>query len=162
MSGLWRTVRSFLRSYAVFSGQPLWGKVTACYPTVAYVPPARFRGGTFALTYDAEGEENCIGCRLCAQICPSRIITVTLQRDGDRSRAGVFTLDFQACLQCELCVQVCPTDAIVMTQERQSVAVSREELFLTRDQLFANGKSLAPVWATGNNLREMQGGKRLK
>lgn len=160
--GAVRVIFSFLRTFAAFIKQPFRGVVTVQYPRVQYTPPARFRGGTFALTYDEEGEENCIGCKLCAQICPSRIIEVTLQRDEGRSRAGVFTLDYEACMQCELCVQVCPTDAIVMTQQRQPIATRREDLFLSREQLFANGKALSPVWAAGNPLREMQGGKRLK
>jgi NADH-quinone oxidoreductase subunit I len=139
---------------------------TVQYPKVRRPLPRQWRGGTFALTLDAETkEENCIGCRLCEYICPSQIIRVTL-RKGDKRENGIgatycdeFTLDFEACMQCELCVQVCPTDAIVMTRYLADCPYSREDLFLSKERLFDHGRKLLErpddeSFATGTRLRE--------
>ena len=46
---------------------------TVPYPRKKRAIPRQWRAGSFALTFDPKtGEENCIGCRLCEYICPSR------------------------------------------------------------------------------------------
>ncbi len=140
--------------------------MTLQYPRVKRPIPGRWRAGTFALTIDpTTGEENCIGCRLCEYICPSQIIRVTL-RKGEERKNGIgatycdeFTLDYEACMQCELCVQVCPTDAILMTRFLAEPARRREDLFLSKERLYENGRRLAAdpsltSEATGTRLRE--------
>ena len=139
---------------------------TLRYPKEKRTLPARWRGGSFALTFDpATGEENCIGCRLCEYICPSEIIAVTLRKGEARANgvgatyADVFTLDYQACMQCELCIQVCPTDAIVMTRALAPATTTREGLFLSKERLMDNGRKLLAESqlaseATGTKLRE--------
>ncbi len=132
--------------------------VTVQYPRERRTMPERFRG-VFALTTNPEtGEENCIGCRLCQNICPSQIITVIPEKREKRSYAKDFTLDMNACIFCGLCVQVCPTDAIVMVRANDEVGYSREDLFLTKEKLLANEKKyqdlISPM--TGSVLRNMQ------
>jgi NADH-quinone oxidoreductase subunit I len=139
---------------------------TIQYPKVSRPIPGRWRGGSFALTFDPEtDEENCIGCRLCEYICPSQIIAVKL-RKGEKRENGVgatyadsFTLDYQACMQCELCVQVCPTDAIVMTRFLHGCPHDRAGLFLSKERLEQNGRRLldepeAASHVVGTKLRE--------
>lgn len=139
---------------------------TIPYPRAKRPIPARWRAGSFALTFDpATGEENCIGCRLCEYICPSEIITVTLRKAEPR-RNGIgatfcdaFVLDYQACMQCELCIQVCPTDAIVMTRALAPASTTRDGLLLTKERLMANGQALLQTpelqsEATPTKLRE--------
>lgn len=139
---------------------------TLQYPRDRRPIPRQWRAGSFALTTDpATGEENCIGCRLCEYICPSQIISVSLRKGAERKN-GIgatycdrFTLDYQACMQCELCVQVCPTDAIVMTRELAAPTYRREDLFLSKEKLIANGLAFharpdLESHATGTRLRE--------
>jgi NADH-quinone oxidoreductase subunit I len=139
---------------------------TVQYPRVQRPIPKQWRGGTFALTTDPKtNEENCIGCRLCEHVCPSRIITVTL-RKGEKRENGlgatycdVFTLDYQACMQCELCIQVCPTDAIVMTRYLADCPTTRDGLYLSKERLYEHGARLLAhpdqeSFATGTRLRE--------
>lgn len=122
---------------------------TVPYPRKKKPVPARWRAGSFALTFDPKtGEENCIGCRLCEYICPSEIIAVTL-RKGEARENGIgatycdaFVLDYQACMQCELCIQVCPTDAIVMTRALAEATTTRDGLFLSKQRLMDNGRRL--------------------
>jgi NADH-quinone oxidoreductase subunit I len=122
---------------------------TVQYPKVKRPIPGRWRGGSFALTFDPDtGEEMCGGCRTCASICPSQIISVTLVKGEPRKNgkgktySGVFTIDYQACMQCELCVHVCPTDALVMTRFMHEPSYDRDGLFLTKEKLMENGRRL--------------------
>lgn len=56
------------------------------------------------LDYD---REKCVGCGLCATVCPHRIFAV---QDG---KARV--LDRDACMECGACALNCPTAAIKVT-----------------------------------------------
>ena len=145
---------------------------TVPYPRKKRPIPGQWRAGSFALTFDPKtGEENCIGCRLCEYICPSEIIAVTLKK-GEARKNGIgatycdkFVLDYQACMQCELCIQVCPTDAILMTRALAPVATSRDGLFLSKERLMENGRSMLErpdllSHATGTRLREWTAASR--
>lgn len=121
----------------------------------------RYRA-SFALTHDANGEQNCIGCKLCENICPSAVITVVAgaKRVSEftgkkRGFADDFTVDLQACIYCELCVSVCPTDSIVMVRVQEQPGFDREDLVLTQDKLYANETSKPLAWANGTKLRAM-------
>ena len=119
------------------------------------------------------GEEACIGCKMCEKICPSDIISmqptgrtespVKLDRKGGpakRQYVSQFTLDLNACIVCELCVQVCPEDAIVMLKVQEPPGYSREDLVLTIDKLYDNGKLGQNYWADGSTLIAMQDPKK--
>ncbi|MBI4820057.1 MAG: 4Fe-4S dicluster domain-containing protein [Deltaproteobacteria bacterium] len=141
--------------------QALKKPTTVQYPYEQRERAPRIRA-SFALTHDQNGEENCIGCKKCENICPSEIITVkAIKKSSEvtgkaRGYAEDFTLNLQACIICELCVQVCPTDAIIMTQEQESPGFSREDLVLTMDKLYANEKSKRWAWSNATVLGEQQ------
>ncbi|MBI2376806.1 MAG: NADH-quinone oxidoreductase subunit I [Deltaproteobacteria bacterium] len=141
--------------------QALKKPTTVQYPTEQRERAPRFRA-SFALTHDAAGEESCIGCKKCENICPSDVIRVaaikkTSEVTGKaRGYAEDFTLNLQACIICELCVQVCPTDAIIMTQEQEVPGFSREDLVLTMDKLYANEKQKRWAWSNATILGEQQ------
>jgi Pyruvate/2-oxoacid:ferredoxin oxidoreductase delta subunit len=61
--------------------------------------------------------DQCIGCTLCAQMCPVDAIPVTPYR---RHR-----IDSQRCTRCDTCRQVCPTAAVTVTSERHEPAAPR-------------------------------------
>lgn len=127
-------------------------------------PRAERYRASFALVHDEDGEEACIGCNMCAKICPSEIITVVSAGRQESPATGKkrgycedFTLDLNACIICELCVQVCPTDAIVMLRVQEKPGFQREDLVLTMDKLYANEKLEQNAWGTGTRLVQMQG-----
>jgi len=122
---------------------------------------------SFALVHDEHDEEACIGCKMCAKICPSEVITVVPAGRAESPVTGKkrgycedFVLDLQACIYCELCVQVCPTDAIVMLRVQEPPGFTREDLVLTMDKLYANATQHPLYWGTGSSLVEMQNPKR--
>lgn len=106
----------------------LQGRPTAPAPDVAPSPAPRAAasrprladlGLAMALHSDAAGEDACVGCGLCALLCPTRALRVepgpiAAPRGGGpaRGHAASFTLDADACVACELCCQVCPVDAL--------------------------------------------------
>jgi NADH-quinone oxidoreductase subunit I len=123
--------------------------------------PERYRT-SFALVHNEDGDEACIGCKMCEKICPSQIITVVPGGRGQspisgkmRGTAKEFTLDLNACIHCELCVQVCPEDAILMLHAPDEPGYSREAVFLSMAKLYAN-EPLAKSWGTGERLVAMQ------
>ncbi len=152
-----------LRSLGVTIRQLARGRVTEPLPWKGSRPRSERYRATFALVHDENGEEACIGCKKCENICPSEIITVkpggrivSPATGKKRGTASAFTLDLNACIVCELCVQVCPTDAIIMLRVPSPPGLSREDLVLTMDRLYANEKLQAPSWATGSRLVAMQ------
>ncbi|MCS7245532.1 MAG: NADH-quinone oxidoreductase subunit I [candidate division WOR-3 bacterium] len=144
--------------------------ITSNYPLEVREIPKRYRGGTFGLSEDEEGNINCIACLLCQNICPSQIISITRgieekeMPDGSKKKITYpkeFILDLNACMKCEMCVQVCPADAIVMLPNVEEGYFSREELILDKEKLLNNWRKYKlSVWATGESLRAEQDPKR--
>ena len=52
-------------------------------------------------------EENCIGCTLCAQHCPTDAIPFTPH--------NLHVIDQEKCIKCDGCKQVCPEEAVVVS-----------------------------------------------
>lgn len=148
---LWATLRQVFRTPSTFA-----------YPDVKRPRAPRLRA-SFALTKDAQGDENCIGCKKCEKVCPSEIITVVGGKKNSpvtgkpRGYATDFTLNLQACIVCELCVQVCPTDAIIMVKEQELPGYFREDLTLTMDKLYRNAENKERwAWSNATLLGEHQ------
>ncbi|MCC6408729.1 MAG: NADH-quinone oxidoreductase subunit I [Planctomycetes bacterium] len=135
---------------------------TVEFPDVIRPRAERYRT-TFSLLYDEQGDQLCIGCLQCERICPSEVIAIKAAGKKEspvtgkkRGYADDFVLDLAACIYCELCVQVCPVDAIVMTREPETPTFSREDLVLTMERLYANGKNRQRAWSDGTKLMAMQ------
>ncbi|MCC6334780.1 MAG: 4Fe-4S dicluster domain-containing protein [Myxococcales bacterium] len=153
---------STLKSLYATLRQALSKPTTVEFPKVKRERAPRIRA-SFALTKDAAGDENCIGCKKCEKVCPSEVITVVASKKPSpvtgkaRGYADDFTLNLQACIICELCVQVCPTDAIIMVKEQEAPGFSRADLTLTMDKLYKNAETKEKwAWANATVLGEHQ------
>jgi len=64
-------------------------------------------------TYEHTKAKKCMGCGLCAEVCPVNALQVKACMD-DKKRVIVeeFFFDSSVCVQCGLCVDACPTNAI--------------------------------------------------
>ena len=57
--------------------------------------------------------EKCIGCTLCAKICPDAAIAMVLNKDG-KQKAQV---NYDYCKGCGACAAECPVKAYIMEKE---------------------------------------------
>ena len=120
----------------------LWDKrVTHEYPKVKRPKPERFHGRHVLNRYE-DGMEKCIGCELCAGVCPARCIYV---RGADNppeapvspgERFGfVYEINFLRCIHCDLCVEACPTEAITESKLFEFSFTDRKDAIYTKAEL---------------------------
>jgi len=64
----------------------------------------RYIEGVATLVLD---KDKCIGCGMCATVCPHRIFTIV------EKKAEI--MDFDACMECGACAKNCPADAVSVT-----------------------------------------------
>lgn len=115
--------------------------VTIRYPEERRKLPPRSRGRHF-LTKWNDGLERCVGCELCAIVCPSQAIYVkpAPNKPGDvHSHGERYATDFQInmlrCIYCGYCEEACPTGAIILSNEYELSGYSRESLIFTKEKL---------------------------
>src|ERR1051325_9453169 len=112
------------------------GYRTIPFPKIEAAMPDRFRGRPII-----EREKCPVGCRDCADACPTDAIKIDNQ--GLR-------LDLGRCLFCTDCVQACPEEAIRYTQEFRLSTNKRETLVMA-------GQTLELAKALENKTRRLFG-----
>jgi len=127
-------VRSFVTGFvSVFQGLGVTlsnlvirPKVTLQYPYVRPKVSPRYRG-LFYLPFDEEaGRLKCVGCTLCAQACPTNVISMKKLGSGKHAGVSEFTMDLGRCMFCNLCIEACPFDAIHMGPRYELASYQRE------------------------------------
>ncbi len=103
--------------------------------------PERLHGRHVLNRYE-DGMEKCIGCELCAGVCPAKCIYV---RGADNppddpkspgERYGyVYEINYLRCIHCDLCVEACPTEAITETKLFEFSFTNRDDAIYTKDEL---------------------------
>ena len=132
----------FLDGFRVTLKEFLVGKtITSMYPQEKRPKPVRFHGRHVLNRYE-DGMEKCIGCELCAGVCPARCIYV---RGADNppdapvspgERFGfVYEINYLRCIHCDLCVEACPTEAITESKLFEFSFTNRHDAIYTRDEL---------------------------
>ena len=123
-------------------------RVTVQYPDVKRGKPIRHHGRHVLNRYE-DGMEKCIGCELCAGVCPARCIYV---RGADNpvdapvspgERYGfVYEINYLRCIHCDLCVEACPTEAITESKLFEFSFTNREDAIYTKRELLVDDDGL--------------------
>jgi NADH-quinone oxidoreductase subunit I len=134
----------YLDGFKVTFKQIFEPRVTNEYPDTKREKPERFHGRHVLNRYE-DGMEKCIGCELCAGVCPARCIYV---RGADNppdapvspgERYGfVYEINYLRCIHCDLCVEACPTEAITESKLFEFSFTNRQDAIYTRDELLVD------------------------
>jgi len=109
------------------------------------IPKPERLHGRHVLNRYADGMEKCIGCELCAGVCPAKCIYVR-GADNDPTnptspgeRFGfVYEINYLRCLHCDLCVEACPTEAITESKLFEFSFTNRRDAIYTKDELLVD------------------------
>jgi NADH-quinone oxidoreductase subunit I len=126
--------------------------------------PERLHGRHVLNRYE-DGMEKCIGCELCAGVCPAECIYV---RGADNpadapvspgERYGfVYEINYLRCIHCDLCVEACPTEAITESKLFEFSFTNRRDAIYTKSELVVDAETGMPQqlpwedWRTGDDL----------
>ena len=112
--------------------------------------------GRHVLNRYEDGMEKCIGCELCAAVCPAKCIYV---RGADNppdapvspgERYGfVYEINYLRCIHCDLCVEACPTEAITETKLFEFSFTNRERRDLHQGRAARRRRRPRPPSAVG-------------
>lgn len=136
--------------------------VTTEYPKEMRVKPQRFHGRHVLNRYP-DGMEKCIGCQLCAGVCPAKCIYVRgMDNDPEAptspgERFGyVYEINMLRCIFCGLCVEACPTEAITMTSLFEMSTTNRDDAIYTKETLLMDRQGHVPHMFPGDDLADME------
>ena len=128
--------------------------VTNRYPDTLRPKPERFHGRHVLNRYE-DGMEKCIGCELCAGVCPAKCIYVRGADNDPQNptspgeRFGfIYEINYLRCIHCDMCVEACPTEAITESKIFEFAFTSRRDAIYEKHQLLtgADGRPQAQPW----------------
>jgi len=132
---------NFFGGFWVAAKQVARPRITVQYPAEKRPKPPRLHGRHVLNRYE-DGTEKCIGCELCAAVCPADCIYV---RGADNppdapvspgERYGyVYEINYLRCIHCDLCVEACPTEAITESKMFEFSFTSRADAIYTKAEL---------------------------
>ncbi|TMD52711.1 MAG: NADH-quinone oxidoreductase subunit NuoI [Chloroflexi bacterium] len=154
----------YLDGFKVTLRQMVEPRVTVQYPEEKRPKPQRFHGRHVLNRYE-DGMEKCIGCELCAGVCPARCIYVR-GRDNPPDapvspgeRYGfVYEINYLRCIHCDLCVEACPTEAITESKLFEFSFTDRADAIYTREELVVDDEGRPKQlpwedWREGDDAR---------
>jgi NADH-quinone oxidoreductase subunit I len=110
--------------------------------------PERLHGRHVLNRYE-DGMEKCIGCELCAGVCPAKCIYV---RGADNNpdnptspgeRFGfIYEINYLRCIHCDMCVEACPTEAITESKLFEFSFVNRQDAIYTKNELLVDEQGM--------------------
>jgi NADH-quinone oxidoreductase subunit I len=148
----------FFDGFKVTLRQTWKKKITIKYPDHKRPKPERFHGRHVLNRYE-DGMEKCIGCELCAGVCPARCIYVRGKDNpvdapvSPGERFGfVYEINYLRCIHCDMCVEACPTEAITESKLFEFSFTNRDDAIYTQNQLLVddNGAPKQMPWEDWN------------
>jgi NADH-quinone oxidoreductase subunit I len=134
----------YLEGFAITLRQIFTKPVTDAYEKGAGTKSPKFERshGRHVLNRYEDGMEKCIGCELCAGVCPAKCIYV---RGADNDPADpkspgerfgfVYEINYLRCIHCDLCVEACPTEAITESKMFEFSFTDRKDAIYTKAEL---------------------------
>ena len=116
--------------------------------------PERLHGRHVLNRYE-DGMEKCIGCELCAGVCPAKCIYVRgadndpVDPTSPGERFGfVYEINYLRCIHCDMCVEACPTEAITESKLFEFSFTNRRDAIYTKNELVVSddGKPKRLPW----------------
>ncbi len=144
----------YLGGFAVTFREMFKDRLTSEYPDVKRPKPERFHGRHVLNRYE-DGMEKCIGCELCAAVCPAKCIYVRGADNDPQNptapgeRFGfVYEINYLRCIHCDLCVEACPTEAITESKLFEFSFTSRRDAIYTKTELLVgdDGRPKQQPW----------------
>jgi len=138
-------------------------RVTTQYPEEKAPKTLRVHGRHVLNRYE-DGMEKCIGCELCAGVCPARCIYVRgAENDPENpvspgERYGfIYEINYLRCIHCDLCVEACPTEAITESKMFEFSFANRADAIYTKAELVVDDSGMPKHlpwedWRPGEDL----------
>jgi NADH-quinone oxidoreductase subunit I len=138
-------------------------RVTTQYPDEKKPKQPRQHGRHVLNRYE-DGMEKCIGCELCAGVCPADCIYVRgLDNPPDHpvspgERYGyVYEINYLRCIHCDMCVEACPTEAITESKLFEFSFTNRSDAIYTKKSCWSDDDGMPQKlpwedWREGDDL----------
>ena len=141
MASVIEDLGAFVKGFRTTIGHIFKKPVTIQYPEATKPMAPRFRGRHILMRYD-NGLERCIGCSLCAVVCPAEAIYVEAAENSDAARyspgeryARRYEINMIRCIFCGYCQEACPVEAIVLGHEYAFSSYTRDGMIYTKEML---------------------------
>ena len=139
-----------------YSGGRVWRRRAGKSPKKdeKVAKPERMHGRHVLNRYE-DGMEKCIGCELCAAVCPAKCIHVRgadndpMNPTSPGERFGwIYEINYLRCIHCDLCVEACPTEAITESKLFEFSFTNRQDAIYTKNELLVgdDGKPKQLPW----------------
>ena len=124
-------------------------KVTVKYPEEK-IPVAKGFRGKHELLTSPDGEQICICCMACVNICPISCIELKFEKSESEKRKRdllEYNIDLTKCLFCGLCQEVCPEFCIILGENYEYADTSRDSGLLKVRMEDIQRNASADEWA---------------
>lgn len=121
---------------------------TTSFPRKPHIPFENFRGKPEV------DDKNCVGCETCANVCPSRAITI---EDDRITGKRVITRDFGKCIFCGMCQQHCITGkGVILSDKIFDLAVfERDKIIEKQEKNLVVCKNCNAIITTDEHIQYM-------
>ncbi len=118
INSFFNPVKELFRGLYITAKNSLKDNVTLLYPEKKKNMNKFFRGKIQYI------KENCIKCKLCQRVCPSKN---TIQIDK------YYSINYAQCIFCGNCVEYCPRQALILTPNYELASENKNDLIFKEE-----------------------------